>query len=164
MLRASRRAALALVLLAAGCTKRLYEGPPLQTEQVAVIHVGNAVVREIDGQKRRGGLFDVSHFEVTPGPHRLMLVFELAARTIGMKTIPAQAGTGTCVLELNAEAGRQYYLGSRPTGEWHTPRWDGSWESWVHDPSVTSESDVIARCTASPIDTPSPLPRHRDDD
>lgn len=148
MLRPTRRAALAAVLFATGCTTRLYEGPVRDTGDVAVIHVGTAVVREIDGQKRRGGAFDVSHFEVQPGSHRLALVFELPARHVGMRTFPAQMGTGMCVLEFSAVAGKQYYLGSRARDEFAAHRWDGSWEGWVRDPSVSSEDDGVARCVS----------------
>jgi hypothetical protein len=146
-----RRAMVAPLLLAAACTQRLYAGPPLAAEQVAEIHVGTAVVREIDGVQRRGGAVDVAQFEVTPGAHRLVLVFELPARTLGMRTLPAQAGEGTCVLELMADAGRQYYLGSRPRGDANTPRWDGAWEAWARDPTASSVDDVIARCASQPV-------------
>jgi Endonuclease/Exonuclease/phosphatase family len=152
MLRPAQRAALAALLVATGCTTRLYEGPVRSAGEVAVIHVGTAVVREIDGQKRRGGAFDVGQFEVQPGPHRLALVFALPARSVGMKTFPAQTGTGMCVLEFSTAAGKQYYLGSRARGEFHVPRWDGSWEGWVRDPSLSSEDDVIARCVSQEVE------------
>ena len=152
MLRPTHRAALAALLVASGCTTRLYEGPVRNATEVAVIHVGTTVVREIDGQKRRGGVFDVSQFEVQPGPHHLALVFELPARSIGMRTFPAQAGTGMCVLEFTAAVGKQYYLGSRAREEFAAPRWDGVWEGWVRDPSVSSEDDVIARCVSQGVE------------
>src|SRR5215472_9175570 len=148
---AARRATLAPLLLAAACTSHHYTGPVLPPEQVATIDVGNAVVREIDGERRRGGAFDVGHFEVNPGSHRLQLVFELPARRVGVKMVPAQAGEGVCVLEFSAEAGKQYYLGSRPRSE-TVPRWNGAWEGWVRDPSVTSEDDVIARCASQVLE------------
>jgi hypothetical protein len=163
---AVRRATVALLLLAAACTSHHYPGPVLPPEQLAPIDVGNAVVREIDGERRRGGMFDVSRFEVTPGPHRLRLVFELPARRVGMKMVPAQAGEGVCVLEFTAEARKLYYLGSRPRSE-TIPRWNGAWEGWVRDPSVTSEDDVIARCASQVLEvaaaptavtTPAPPP------
>jgi hypothetical protein len=61
-----RAVVIALLPLAAACTKRIYAGPPLAPEQVAEIHVGTAIVREIDGAQRRGGALDVGQFEVTP--------------------------------------------------------------------------------------------------
>jgi hypothetical protein len=149
-MRRPARCALLLMVLAPACTRRLYEGPQLSPEEVAVIQVGTTTVREIDGEHRRGGAFDVSEFEVAPGHHRLLLVLELPARSVGMKTIPAQAGAGVCVLEFNAEAGRQYFLGSRPRGDWPAIRWDGAWEGWVRDPSISSDDDVIARCSSQP--------------
>ena len=169
MLRGARlhRVVAALLLCAAGCTKRLYAGPPLAPERVAEIHVGTAIVREIDGIPRRGGALDVGRFEVTPGTHRLTLVFELPPRTLGMKTLPAVEGAGTCMLEFTADAGRQYYLGSRPRGDVNAPRWDGAWEAWVRDPAASSADDVIARCSSQPgqiaaaapaAEAPAPLP------
>jgi hypothetical protein len=155
MLGRARCALLATALVASGCTKRLYEGPPLPREQIAGIHVGTAIVREIDGQSRRGGALDVGYFEITPGRHRLALVFELPPRNIGVKLLPAQAGVGTCWLEFTAEAGKQYYLGTRARGEAHTPRWDGSWEGWLRDPTMSSADDVIARCEPQAL-TPTP--------
>lgn len=146
------------LLLAAGCSKRLYEGPPRPAAHVAVIVVGSTVVREIDGVKRRGGPFDASTFEVPPGAHRLSLVFELAAHSIGMKSIPAKPGEGRCVLAFTAEAGRQYYLGSRALGDWSGHRWDGRWEAWVRDPSVSADDDIIARCTSQPLPEPDAQP------
>lgn len=146
MLRSAGRVAIAAALLVGGCTKRLYEGPPLPREQVAVIHAGNAIVRGIDGTPRRGGAFDASEFEVTPGPHRLVLVFERPALNLGMKTLPTQPGAGICVLEFTTAAGRHYFLGSRVRGELHNPHWDGAWEGWVRDPTVSSDDDVITRC------------------
>lgn len=145
----AHRLALGLLLLVSACTGRRYAGPPRPAEQVAVIHVGNALVREFDGEKRRGGAFDFSHFEVEPGPHRLTLVFELTTRTLGSKDIPLQAGEGVCVLEFTAQPGKQYYLGSGPRGEW-TTHWKGAWEGWVRDPTLASESDIVARCASQP--------------
>ena len=92
----AHRAALLLLLCAAACSERLYEGPPLPQEQVAVIQVGNTIVREIDGKARRGGAFDVGQFEVVPGTHHLTLVFEEPPQTLGVKTLPARTGEGTC--------------------------------------------------------------------
>jgi hypothetical protein len=136
----------AALFAASGCATRLYEGPPLPREQVAVIHAGTTIVRGIDGKPRRGGVFDASELDVTPGAHRLVLVFERPARSLGLKALPAQAGVGTCVLELTAAAGKHYFLGSRVRGEINDPRWDGAWEGWVRDPTVSSDDDVIARC------------------
>jgi hypothetical protein len=147
MLRADRRAVLALLLCAAACTSHHYVGPPLPREQLATIDVGTAVVREIDGERRRGGTFDVGRFEITPGQHRIELVFELPARTVGMKTVPAQKGEGTCVLEFTAVAAKRYSLGSRPRSE-TVPHWNGAWEGWLRDPSIDSEDAVIARCAS----------------
>lgn len=149
-------AAIALALLAfGGCTARLYEGEARRREDVAVIHVGDTVVRRVDGQGRRGGALDVSSFEVPPGPHRLRLVFELPSRNLGMKILPAQPGIGVCDLAFEARAGRQYYLGARAVGDISDPRWPGTWEAWVRDPAVSEDDDVIARCQgAEPIVTP----------
>ena len=144
------RVTLGLLLLASACTGRDYAGPPRPPEQVAIIHVGNAVVRELDGEKRRGGAFDYRHFEVEPGPHRLTLVFELTARSLGGKAIPAQPGEGVCVLEFTAQAGKQYYLGSGPRGEW-VANWNGAWEAWVRDPTLDQENDIVARCNSQPV-------------
>jgi hypothetical protein len=50
-------------------------------------------------------------------------------------------------------------LGSRARGEAHGPRWDGSWEGWLRDPTVSSADDVIARCepqTSPATAAPSP--------
>jgi hypothetical protein len=135
---------------AAGCTGRLYAGPQRPTERIALIHVGSVIVRQIDGDRRRGGAFDVSRFEVPPGTHRLTLVFELPARTYGLKSLPAQSGEGTCELVFAAEAGKQYYLGARPRGEPTSRRWRGEWEAWVRDPTVSAEDDIIARCDSRP--------------
>lgn len=159
------RALLLLGTLLAACTARL-EGPPRAPGEIALLHVGSTVVREIDGQRRRGGAFDVSTFELAPGRHRVVLVFELPARSIGLKSLPAQSGIGVCELAFEARAGRQYYLGARPIGDTHGGRWNGDWEGWVRDPATAAEDDIIARCraaepavavvTAAP--TPSPAP------
>jgi hypothetical protein len=147
------RAAVGLVL--AGCTAH-GRGPHSQGG-FAEIDVGSTVVRQLDGQHRRGGTFDASTFEVDPGPHRLVLVFALPARSIGLKALPAQAGIGVCELEFEARAGHRYYLGARPLGDSHSPSWPGTWEAWVRDPAVASEDDIIARCQgAEPAATPTP--------
>ncbi|MDX2166157.1 MAG: hypothetical protein SF182_03815, partial [Deltaproteobacteria bacterium] len=140
---------LALVLLAAaGCgTARMYEGEPRSAGEVATINVGSTIVRAVDGQPRRGGAFDAETLELPPGPHQLTLVFELPARSIGIRSLPAQVGVGTCVLAFEAVAGHQYYLLARAHGEIGA-RWDGTWEAWVRDPAVAHENDIIARCTA----------------
>lgn len=156
---------LAVALALTGCTAHL---APTQTADggsakpagaLAVINVGTTVVRQIDGQKRRGGAFDVSAFEVAPGTHHLVLVFDLPARAIGLKALPAQAGVGVCELTFEAQAGRQYYLVARPLGDFNSPRWSGAWEAWVRDPAVSAEDDEIARCegteaTPTPTETP----------
>jgi hypothetical protein len=142
------RAALALLLSAAGCgTARLYEGAPRTASEVATIYVGGTIVRAVDGAPRRGGAFDAEALELPPGPHQLTLVFELPARTIGIRALPAQEGIGTCVLSFDTVAGHQYYLVARAHGEIGS-RWDGSWEAWVRDPAVAHENDIIARCNA----------------
>lgn len=147
----------AAVLTLAGCTARLSPDEGRPAGDLAVINVGSTVVRQIDGQHRRGGAFDVSAFEVTPGPHRLLLVFELPARSLGLKSLPAQAGIGVCELAFEARAGRQYYLLARPLGDFNSPRWSGAWEAWVRDPAIASDDDAIARCRgAEPPPTPSP--------
>ena len=149
-------AASAIALLAlGGCTARLYEGDARRREDVAVIWVGDTVVRKVDEQGRRGGALDVGSFEVPPGPHRLRLVFELPSRNLGMKILPAQPGIGFCDLTFEARAGRQYYLGARAVGDISDPRWPGTWEAWVRDPAVSEDDDVIARCQgAEPTATP----------
>lgn len=122
-----------------------------------MINVGSTVVRQIDGQHRRGGTFDAATFEVDPGPHRLVLVFEIAARSLGLKSLPAQPGIGVCELAFEARAGHTYYLVARPLGDFNSPRWSGTWEAWVRDPAVASDDDVIARCRgAEPTATPTP--------
>src|SRR5690349_761806 len=133
-------ALIAAAALLASCTTEHYAGPPMAREQLAVINTGTTVVRQIDGQTRRGGAFDVSQFEVAPGPHHLALVFELPARSIGLKTLPAQAGIGMCLLDFSAEAGKQYYLGSRASGEPNDPHWNGKWEAWVRDPTLSADN------------------------
>ena len=142
-------------LTLAGCTAQLRaERPP---GGFAVINVGSTVVRQIDGQRRRGGAFDASTFEVDPGPHRLALVFALPARSLGLKTLPAQDGVGVCELEFEARAGHQYYLVARPIGDFNSPRWNGAWEAWVRDPAVAADDDVIARCQGTePSEAPTP--------
>ncbi|MBX3026956.1 hypothetical protein KF840_18775 [bacterium] len=151
-----RLVAAALVL--AGCTAHMSPTPPRSPGEVAVINVGSTVVREIDGQHRRGGAFDVSAFEVAPGPHHLTLVFELPARALGLKSLPAQAGTGVCELTFEAQAGRQYYLLARPLGDFNSPRWSGAWEAWIRDPAIAADDDAIARCQGTaPAATPTPL-------
>ena len=150
MLEPRRHFALALLVLAGACTGRRYEGPPRPPEQVATINVGSTIVREIDGEKRRGGAFDYRRFEVEPGAHRLTLVFELTARALATKDIPAQAGEGICILEFTALPGKQYYLGSGPRGVW-TTHWKGAWEAWVRDPTLDKESDIVARCDSQPV-------------
>jgi Endonuclease/Exonuclease/phosphatase family len=144
------RGALAVLAFVGGCTQRRYEGPPLAAEQVATINVGTALVREIDGEKRRGGAFDFGRFEVTPGPHVLTLVFEVPKQTIGLRDIPRQAGEGTCVLSFTAQPGKDYYLGSRPRGDITTGRWNGAWEAWVRDPTLDTAEDQVARCASQP--------------
>lgn len=142
-------------LALAGCTAQLHGARP--AGGFAVINVGSTVVRRIDGQYRRGGTFDAATFEVDPGPHRLVLVFELAARSLGLKALPTQPGIGVCELEFEARAGHQYYLVARPVGDFNSPRWAGTWEAWVRDPAVASDDDVIARCQgAEPTATPTP--------
>lgn len=145
----------AAALALAGCTAQLRDARA--PGGFAVINVGSTVVRQIDGQHRRGGAFDASTLEVDPGPHRLVLVFELPARSLGLKALPAQAGVGVCALEFEARAGHQYYLIARPTGDFNSPRWPGTWEAWVRDPAVAADDDVIARCVgAEPAPTPTP--------
>jgi hypothetical protein len=143
---------LAIALTLTGCTAHLgARGARPQTD-LAVINVGSTVVRQIDGERRRGGAFDVSAFEVAPGPHHLVLVFSLPARSLGLKSLPAQDGIGVCELAFEAQAGRQYYLLARPLGEFNSARWSGAWEAWVRDPAIASDDDVIARCQgAEPV-------------
>jgi hypothetical protein len=145
-------------LAIAGCTAQVYEGEHRATGDLAVINVGSTVVRQIDGQHRRGGAFDVEAFEVEPGPHQVVLVFELPARALGLKSLPAQPGVGVCELKFEARPGRQYYLVARPLGDFNSPRWRGNWEAWVRDPAIASDDDVIARCEGTePTETPTPL-------
>jgi hypothetical protein len=132
-----------------GCSARLYEGEARRREDVAVIDVGTTIVRQIDGQARRGGALDVGTFEVQPGPHRLRLVFELPSRNMGMKILPAQPGIGVCDLTFDAQAGHRYYLGARAVGDINDPRWPGTWEGWVRDPAVSELDDIVARCLAA---------------
>ena len=148
----------AAVLALAGCTAHLSQGEGQPAGDLAVINVGSTVVRQIDGQHRRGGAFDVEAFEVAPGPHRLVLVFELPARSLGLKSLPAQAGIGVCELAFEARSGRQYYLLARPLGDFNSPRWSGAWEALVRDPAIASDDDVVARCQGTqPMETPTPF-------
>jgi len=160
---ATRRCCVAMLALS-GCTgtARLYEGAPRAPGDVAVVHVGSTVVRGIDGQPRRGGAFDVAAFELPPGPHELTLVFELPARTIGIRSLPAQSGTGTCVLSFEAVAGRQYFLGARASDDLSL-HWDGSWQAWVRDPSIDTADDVLARCNGTAPEIAGEAHSHRVD-
>ena len=152
------RSLLAAAALVAGCTAQVYEGEQRAEGERAVINVGSTVVRQIDGQRRRGGAFDVAAFEVTPGPHQLVLVFELPARSLGLKSLPAQPGIGVCELNFEAQGGREYYLVARPVGDFNSSRWPGTWEAWIRDPAIAGDDDVIARCEgAEPAATPTPL-------
>lgn len=151
-------------LSAAGCSSQLsqmYEGAPRAARDVAIINVGSTIVRAINGQPRRGGAFDVGHFEVAPGLHRLTLVFERPARSLGMKTLPAEAGDGVCVLTFEVVGNRQYFLGARAHGDDTNPRWDRRWQGWVRDPASAGEDDIIARCESTQVaaaddDAPAP--------
>jgi len=147
-------------LSAAGCSSQMYEGAPRAAPQVAIINVGSTVVREINGQPRRGGAFDVGHFEVAPGRHRITLVFERPARSLGLKTLPAETGDGVCVLTFEVIGNRQYYLGARAHGDDTNPRWDRRWQGWVRDPASVGEDDIIARCESTQVaaaaDAPAP--------
>lgn len=61
------------------------------------------------------------------------------------------SGEGTCTIELDAEAGKQYWLGAIAVGEdWTGQRWDGKWRAWIRDPSVGGEEDIVARCDSQP--------------
>ena len=152
-----------IAVLLGGCgATRLYEGPALPASQVAVIHAGGTIVRGIDGRHRRGGVFDVDRFEVAPGAHSVVLVFEVPAQSIGVKTIPARRGEGHCTIEFVAEAGKQYWLASRPAGTgWTGPHWDGKWEAWVRDPSIGAEDDILARCSSQPAAEAEEEPREQ---
>jgi hypothetical protein len=156
--RARTPIALWLLTLVCACTQRRYQGPPLPAEQVAVIHVGSTLVREIDGEKRRGGAFDVGTFEVAPGTHTVTLAFLVAKQTLGLRDIPEQAGEGTCALSFTAQPGKQYYLGARPRGEIITGRWNGAWEAWVRDPTLDTSEDQVARCASQPATQEAPAP------
>jgi hypothetical protein len=150
--RGAHRSSLIVFLLLASCgTERLYPGPKLPPQEVAVVHVGDTIVLQVDGTRRRGGYLSRPRIEVTPGRHTLALVFEKAARPVGSKEMPAMRGEGTCTLELDAQAGKQYWLGARAVGEdWTGLRWEGKWTAWIRDPSVSDEDDVIARCDSQP--------------
>ena len=88
----------------------------------------------------------------------MVLVFELPARALGLKSLPAQPGVGVCELTFEARPGRQYDLVARPLGDFNSPRWRGDWEAWVRDPAIASDDDVIARCEGTePTETPTPL-------
>jgi hypothetical protein len=118
---------------------------------VAVIHVGDTIVLEVDGVRRRGGFFGSPRIEVKPGPHTVTLTFDKPSRSVGAKEMPAMRGEGTCTLELAAQAGKQYWLGSRAVGpDWTGLRWDGKWRAWARDPSVGDEDDIVARCDSQP--------------
>lgn len=148
---ALRSSLIAVLFLGACGTERFYEGAKLPPEQVAVFHVGDTIVLQVDGKRRRGGYFGSPRIEVTPGHHTLTLAFEKAARPVGAKEMPPMRGEGTCALELTAQAGKQYWLGSRAVGaDWTGLHWDGKWRAWVRDPSVAEEDDIVARCDSQP--------------
>ncbi|HSD10251.1 MAG TPA: hypothetical protein VLF14_04655, partial [Candidatus Binatia bacterium] len=113
----AHRASLIALVLFGGCgTERFYEGAKLPAEQVAVVHVADTIVLEVDGTGRRGGYFGSPRIALEPGRHTFTLAFEKAARSVGAKEMPAMRGEGTCTLELDAEAGKQCWLGSMAVG------------------------------------------------
>jgi hypothetical protein len=148
----AHRASLIAVVLFGGCgTERFYEGAKLPPEQVAVVHVADTIVLEVDGTGRRGGYFSSPRIALKPGRHTFTLGFEKVARAVGAKEMPAMRGEGTCTLEVDAEAGKQYWLGSMAVGpDWTGLRWDGKWHAWIRDPSVDDEDDIVARCDSRP--------------
>lgn len=155
-----RYVALIASLFLAGCgTERFYEGAQLPPEDIAIIHVGDTIVLQVDGKGRRGGFFGSPRIAVAPGQHTLTLAFEKPARSVGAKEMPAMRGDGTCTLELAAEAGKQYWLGAQAVGEdWTGLRWDGKWRAWVRDPSVADEDDIVSRCESQPVEEEMPTP------
>lgn len=153
---ASGSAALWLALCASACTRQLYAGSPLPQGEVAVIHVDDTTVLNIDDRYGLARPLGVQKFEVAPGPHRIILAHDKPARTIGLHDIPAHRGEGICVVDFVAEAGREYRLGSRAVGtDWTMQRWDGKWEGWVRDPSLSEGNDIVGRCTSS-LEAPPP--------
>jgi hypothetical protein len=156
------RAALTLAaLFSSACTRQLYDGPPLPASDVAVVHVGQTSVLNIDGRFGFAIPLGTRRFELAPGPHRVILAFERPATTIGVRDVPAQRGEGTCTLDFVAEAGAQYWLGSRAVGaDWTMQRWDGKWEGWIRDPSVSAADDIVARCSSRAAGE-EPAPRAR---
>lgn len=146
-----------LALCAVGCTRQLYDGPALPPSEVAVIHVGDTTVLNVDDRFGFALPVGAKRFEVAPGRHRVKLAYDKPATTIGLRDIPAHRGEGFCVVDFVAEAGRQYQLGSRAVGtDWTVQRWDGKWEAWVRDPSLSEGNDIVGRCTSSLDDSPPP--------
>jgi len=138
---------------AAACTQRLYEGPDLPAQDIAVVHVGDTSVLNVDDRFNFALPPGMKRLELAPGPHRIVLGFQRPATTIGMRDVPAQHGVGTCTLDFVAAAGGNYWLGSRPVGtDWTMRRWDGAWEGWVRDPSIGAEDDIVARCKSGDAD------------
>lgn len=161
------RAGLFLTLAtAAGCTTLYHGFSAVPDANSAVIHSGAVIVREIDGQERRGGVFDVQYFRVAPGKHQVTLVYSLPARTVGVRDVPTQRGQGVCVLDFSVRAGHEYWLGASPIGDaWVAGRWDGRWEGWIRSEASNGDDGIIARCTSQPTEDrrepptlPQPLP------
>ncbi len=136
-------------LCAPGCT-RLYSMGSGTAGGAALVHVGNASIRTIDGRSAFATAL-VKVFEVSPGPHRIVLRFERPARTIGLRDVPARKGVGLCAIDFVAEAGGEYWLGAQPVGDdWTMHRWDGKWEGWMS--SSDSDAGNVARCASGPVD------------
>ena len=152
MLRSKSFRAVALVLVtlsSPGCTQRLYDGPALPLEASAVVHVGETSVLNVDDRFSFALPPNTRRVELAPGPHRIEIAFDRPATTIGMRDVPAQRGDGSCTIEFTAEAGKNYYLGSRALGtDWTMRRWDGAWEGWIRDPSVSADGGIVARCSS----------------
>jgi len=136
----------------------LYEGPELPSSRVGLIYLGDTTVRSIDGRFDYAVAFTSDRIELAPGRHRVVLGFERAARSIGLRDMPARRGEGTCTLDFVVEGGQQYWLGSRPLGtDWTMRRWDGKWEAWARK-SVDAEDNAIAHCD-SEVRTRRAVPR-----
>ncbi len=138
------------VLSLTGCTRRVYRGPTLAPDRIALVDVGNAAVRDVDGRFRYVVPFGMKTFELAPGPHQIDLGFEIPAQSIGVRDLPARRGKGICTIDFVAEAGKEYRLGVGPTGTgWATNKWKGNWEGWIIDTSRSDDDNIIARCTPS---------------
>ncbi len=144
-------------LVATGCARRLYDGPELPADRVAVVELGDVSIRNVDDRFDFFIPFGVQELEVKPGPHQILFVFERQASSIGVRDIPYRLGEGVCTLEFVAEAGKRYRLDAEALDDDSNSRdWYGEWRGWISDISHEDVDDVIAGCTPS---DKTPVPR-----